>query len=192
MEMIKTFIEIGTSDFDTCLDLVNKGNWMGVMVEPNPKCMDSIKKQVAESPHASNVQFATEVISDFNGKIAFTTSRQDGEEWVKGISTVTAPSHRGERLFDYPENQLLIDEHLELPCITLNTLLARYEYEHINFLKIDTEGHELNILEAYDWEIKPDLIKVEHSHLDDKYLAKILKEQGYTVYTEETDLYGIL
>ena len=48
-----------------------------------------------------------------------------------------------------------------------------------------------NILESYDWEIKPDLIRVEHSHIDDIYLSNLLREQGYTTYTERFDIYGI-
>ena len=58
-------------------------------------------------------------------------------------------------------------------------------------IKIDVEGHEMNILESYSWDIKPDFITMEHSHIDDLYAAAFLKEKGYLVYTEQSDLYAI-
>ena len=191
MEMIKTFIEIGTSDFDTCLDLLNKGDWKGVMCVPSPPYFDSLQEKVNQSFYKDNVYLEKVAISDYNGKTAFTVSKNTGPEWVRGISSITAPHHKGERIFDKKENQKWIDKHIEVDCLTLNSLIAKYDFEHINFLKIDTEGHELNILESYDWEIKPDLIRVEHSHIDDIYLSNLLREQGYTTYTERFDIYGI-
>ena len=191
MEMIKTFIEIGTSDFDTCLDLVNKGDWIGVMCEPSPPYYDSIKEKIDGSFYGKNVHLEKVAISDYNGKTAFTVSKNDGPDWVRGISCITAPHHKGERMFDKKENQQYIDQHIEVDCMTLNTLVAKYDFPHINYLKIDTEGHELNILESFDWIIKPDLIRVEHSHVDDIYLSNLLKDQGYTTYIEQFDVYGI-
>tara|TARA_R100000231_G_C5315987_1_gene161947 strand:- start:192 stop:770 length:579 start_codon:yes stop_codon:yes gene_type:complete len=191
MEMIKTFIEIGTSDFDTCLDLVNNGDWTGIMVEPSPPYFKSLQEKVQQSLYPDNVWLENVAITDYNGMTAFTVSKQDGPKWVRGISSITAPHHKGSRLFDRPENQKWVEEHTEVPCMTLNSLIAKYNFEHINYLKIDTEGHELNIIESYDWEIKPDFLKIEHDHIDDIYLAYLLKEQGYTVYTEKSDIYAI-
>ena len=192
MEMIKTFIEIGTSDFDTCIDLVRKGNWMGIMCEPSPPYFQSLEKQIEETPYSKNVFLENVAISDYNGQTAFTVSKQDGPDWVKGISSITAPHHKGERLFDKEENHKWIDKHIEVQCMTLNTLISKYNFEHINYLKIDTEGHELNIIESYDWEIKPDIIRIEHSHIDDLNMAKILQDVGYTTYIERFDIYGII
>ncbi len=191
MEMIKTFIEIGTSDFDTCLDLANNGDWVGVMCEPSPPYFKSMSEKVAQSLHPENVFLEEVAISDYNGRTAFTVSKQDGPEWVRGISCITAQHHRGERMFDFPENHQYIDQHTEVDCMTLNSLIAKHNFEHINYLKIDTEGHELNILESYDWEIKPDFLRIEHSHIDDIYLSNLLKEQGYTTYLEKFDVYAI-
>ena len=198
MEMIKVFIEIGSCDFDTCLDLVNTGEWTGVMVEPSPPYFKNLEKLVKASPYGNNVHLENTAITDYMGKIDFTVAKdmtcEEGNDvngWVRGISSVSATNHKGERMLDKPVNQKFIDYHTTVPCMTLNALISKYKYEHINYLKIDTEGHELNILEAYDWDIKPDLIKIEHTHVDDIFVANLLKQHGYLVYTEQHDLYAI-
>ena len=75
--------------------------------------------------------------------------------------------------------------------MTLDSLIAKHKFEHINYLKIDVEGHELNILDNYSWEIEPDVIKCEHAHIDDIYLSELLKSKGYIVYVETSDIYAI-
>lgn len=196
--MIKVFVEIGSCDFDTCLDLVNTGEWTGVMCEPSPPYFENLKKLVNASKYGDNVHLDNRAITDYIGKIDFTVSKdmtcEEGNDifgWVRGISAVTATNHKGERMFDKSENKKFIDHHTTVPCTTLNALISEYKYEHINYLKIDTEGHELNILEAYDWDIKPDIIKIEHSHVDDIFVANFLKEHGYLVYIEKQDIYAI-
>lgn len=42
---MKTFIEIGTCDFDTNIPLIESGEWLGVMCEPAPIYFGSLDKQ---------------------------------------------------------------------------------------------------------------------------------------------------
>ena len=65
------------------------------------------------------------------------------------------------------------------------------EITYIDFMKVDVEGHEMDIFGAYDWRVKPTMIKLEHQHIDDIKMAKILEKQGYIVYTEGKDMYAI-
>jgi hypothetical protein len=52
---MKTFIEIGTCDFDTNLSLIASGNWNGVMVEASPFIFNSLSEKVQISKHNNNV-----------------------------------------------------------------------------------------------------------------------------------------
>lgn len=195
--MLKTFIEIGSCDFETNIDLITSGEWLGIMVEPAKKFHDNLEKLVADNPHRQNLQLENIAVSDYNGKISFAEAKDMSSgsrnlgEWRKGISSVVAENHKGERLFDLADNQQFINATYDVPCVTLDRLIAQSGWEHINYLKIDTEGHEMNILECYSWDIKPDFIKMEHSHIDDSYAASLLKEKGYLVYVEEHDIYAI-
>lgn len=195
---MKTFIEIGSCDFETNLPLIESGRWHGWMVEPSPPYFNKLEKIAENIPHRDKLILEKSAISDYDGMINFAVAKDHSqearmdEEWRRGISSVVADNHRGERLFDLADNHKFVDEFIEVPCMTLNSLVAKTKYEHINYLKIDTEGHEMNILDAYDWAIKPDFIKCEHSHIDDTYVVRLLKSQGYMVYTEKTDIYAIL
>ena len=100
-------------------------------------------------------------------------------------------ANKGERIFDIEGNSQWIDEKMEVPCMTLDTLLDKYKIPHINYLKLDCEGHETNILEAYSWKILPDMIKLEHAHIDDIYMSELLKSHGYLVYVEDCDIYAL-
>lgn len=195
--MIKTFIEIGSCDFDTNIDLISSGEWLGVMVEPTKKYFSNLEKLVADNPYRHNLTLENIAISDYNGTISFAEAKDTSTgprglgAWRRGISSVVADSHKGERLFDLADNQKFVEEFFDVPCMTLDSLIAKHKFEHINYLKIDVEGHEMNILDAYSWDIKPDFIKMEHSHIDDVYAANLLKDKGYVVYIEHSDLYAI-
>ena len=80
---------------------------------------------------------------------------------------------------------------MDVPCTTLDHLIRQYSLDSIDYLKIDTEGHEINILDSYSWELKPTFIKLEHTHIDDQYVSSMLKDKGYIVYTEQRDMYAI-
>ena len=193
MEM-KTFIEIGTCDFDTNLPLIESGDWKGIMCEPAPIYFGNLKKQFEEIKNSENLILENLAISDYNGKLDFAVARNDHSvenSWQRGISSVVSDHHSGERLFDYNENKNLIAETIEVPCLTLDELIYKHKIESIDYLKIDAEGHEMNIIDAYSWDIKPTFIKLEHMHIDDIYMATLLQDKDYIVYTEQRDIYAI-
>ena len=44
----------------------------------------------------------------------------------------------------------------------------------------------------YSFRIKPRFVKIEHKHVDDILLAKKLEENGYLVWVENDDIYGLI
>ena len=193
MEM-KTFIEIGTCDFDTNIPLIESGEWTGVMCEPAPTYFKNLEDICKDIKNKENLILENLAISDYNGRLDFAVARNDHSienSWQRGISSVVSDHHIGERLFDYDVNKNLIAETIEVPCLTLDDLIHKHRVTSIDYLKIDAEGHEMNIINAYSWGIKPTIIKLEHIHIDDIYMANLLQEQGYIVYTEQRDIYAI-
>jgi len=190
---MKNFIEIGSCDFDTNLELIRTGNWSGILVEPADTYFDNLKKEAMDMPHSKNVILENVVISDYDGEIDFACVKPRSD-WTRGISSVVDANHEGERMFDIVggTNRQFIESIVKKPCITLDTLLNKHNITHIDYLKIDTEGHELNIIKSYSWKIKPTFIKLEHSHIDNLYCESLLKDLGYLVYREANDLYAII
>lgn len=191
---MKTFIEIGTCDFDTNIPLIESGEWLGVMCEPAPIYFGNLEKQSKDIKNSKNLILENLAISDYSGKLDFAVARNDHSSknsWQRGISSVVSDHHKGERLFDLEANKNLIAETIEVSCLTLDDLLHKHKIKSIDYLKIDVEGHEMNIINAYSWDIKPTFIKLEHMHVDDIYVASLLKDKGYIVYTEQRDIYAI-
>ena len=182
----KVFLEIGTCDFETCLPLAKEG-WSGYMVEGDPKYAQAMKTATSEY----DVEVSNMAMSDYDGYIRFHTTFAEAG-WIKGIGTVAANNHLGERLLDADNYSQFIEDTITVPCSTLDTFLTESNIDHLDFMKIDTEGHEMNILGPYSWRVKPTMIKIEHSHIDDVRMCNILKSQGYMVWTERQDIYGVV
>ena len=201
MEIKKTFIEIGSCDFETNIDLITSGRWIGVMCEPADKYRNNLERLVKDNPYRHNLFIEPLAISDIDGELDFAEAMDTSKGsrglglWRRGISSVISDNHKGERLFDLENNKDFIEKTYKVKSMTLDSLIDKYKekgFEKIDYLKIDTEGHEMNILESYTWNIKPSLIKIEHAHIDDIYARNFLEGHGYIVYTEHSDMYALI
>jgi len=183
----KVFLEIGTCDFDTCLPLVD-GDWEGYMVEANPKYSSSMTEQAS----GKNVKVYNYAISDYDGEIQLLTGAGEGHDsWAKGMSHISSDNHLGERCLEKLSNAHFLEGEVTVPCRTLDSFLEEAGIDDLDFLKIDVEGHEVNILKDYSWKVKPTFVKIEHSHIDDVLLAGIIEAAGYQVWVEGNDIYGV-
>ena len=175
--MKKVFVEIGVCNFDTLEPLLKNG-WEGYFVEPIPQYADEL----------SHLNISECAISNKNGTMEMYMSKGINE-WSKGISH--AVEQQGEKLLEYANNKKFLDRKIEVNCYTLQTYLKDNNITQIDYLKVDTEGHEMDIFQAYDWSVKPMFMKIEHYHIDDVKLSEMLQEQGYITYREREDMYAV-
>ena len=185
-KLMKTFVELGVCDFSTLEPLLDNG-WKGYFVEPIERYA---KKLIDKGYEYANVTQAA--ISSYNGELKMYQTKEQTEDeltWVNGVSH--AVEQQGERVLTFPENEHLIEDTIDVPCYTLQTYLKMNNITSIDYLKMDVEGHETDILEAYDWSVLPTYIKMEHTHIDDIKMKDILEEQGYVVSVERRDLYAV-
>ena len=189
---MKTFVEIGCADFDTLIPLAKKGGWVGYCVEPIPKHADYLRDKTKDLP-VSVCQLA---ISDHDGTATMKVGQSGDSEdrWAEGASHICDSNHEGARLLELPGNVNLglVAGNITVATERLDTFLNERGIDHIDYMKIDVEGHELNILRSYDWSVKPQLLRVEHKHLSGDEMDRILKRQGYTLHVEQDDIYAIL
>ena len=54
---MKTFIEIGTCDFDTCQKLADNG-WQGIMIEPNPQAFKNMNRVMEDYDNVITLPYA--------------------------------------------------------------------------------------------------------------------------------------
>jgi len=80
------------------------------------------------------------------------------------------------------ENNIVAEK---LPCVTLNSILQKHKVGHMDWLQIDAEGFDYEIIKTLDFTIfKPSIIRYENLHLnsrDYKECIDYLEERGYIV-----------
>lgn len=143
------FIEIGTSDFDTLIEIADDKT-VGLSIEPLkcyldrlPNKQNVIKVCAAVSPYGSNENIDMHYIPPE------IIEQNNHHQLLKGCNRI------GEvhpHILNHPSiasdlNSLLITESVKQ--ITVKELYSEYNIHRIKFLKIDTEGFDCHILQQW-------------------------------------------
>ena len=83
-------------------------------------------------------------------------------------------------------------ENVEVACITFEFLMDQLNINTIDYLKIDAEGLDYDILSSIDFnkfDIK--VIRVEHEHLDPSLFVDLLSKNNYFVDVLRYDIIAI-
>lgn len=147
------FLEIGTSDFDTCIQTCLP-DARGISVEPVGAYFNRL-------PSKPGVTKLNQAVSDFNGDIpVFYISPQtitdlNLAECCRGCNSVNKPHPYAlqelRRVLgtDASEDDILSKFHTDTVRVTdFETLTEEQNVRAIDFLKIDTEGHDCTIMRS--------------------------------------------
>ena len=75
--------------------------------------------------------------------------------------------------------------------MSFDTLLSTTGITQIDYLKIDTEGYDGKILQAFPWrKIKPAYIKFESKHIDVRPILLLLEMEGYHCEVDSENTYA--
>jgi len=167
--MVDVGAHVGTS-----LEPFARDGWRVIAFEPDPENRAALENRVGDWP---DVEIDPRAASDKSGeRVAFFRSNQS-----TGISGLHAfddsHSHAG-----------------EVETIRLAEALSARGVDRVDFLKIDTEGHDLLVLQGFDWETDaaPRVVVCEFEdhktrplgyRFDD--LARFLESRGYRVLVSE-------
>jgi FkbM family methyltransferase len=169
---MKTFVEIGTCDFDTLRPLCDSG-WRGIMVEPYQPFLDNIEDH-------DNLIKVNNAVGLYDGTTSYRKVKQElveklVDESYKGMGTITSITP-----FDTSNDYIdKLEEH-QVSVITFDTLMTTLDITEIDYLKIDTEGMDFDILKSIDYiKYKINVIKMEHSYCDEKLVIDFLINNGY-------------
>jgi FkbM family methyltransferase len=164
------FVEVGAGhpeNFSNSL-LLEQSGWTGICVDPllDDEAYDKFKRTCIQDKRA---------VFTHSGTVKFRCVPDSGGV----LSTIVD-------YVDTPDVHKSVRQHgrdIEIPCVTLHGLLAEHNAPaYVDYLSIDTEGSELDILKAYNWSRYFGIITVEHNERQD-YLEEIttfLREYGYT------------
>jgi FkbM family methyltransferase len=168
------FVEFGAADglaLSNSYLLEKEFGWSGILCEPSRSWHEDLEKN-----RSCTIEFRC-VYSRTGEQIGF-SENYIGE--LSGITEFTGDDHHG--LINRTTNTYQVE------TISLLDLLAQHNApKHIEFLSVDTEGSEFEILNAFDFsQFTFGAICVEHNYLENRPKVKqLLVANGYRqVYPE--------
>lgn len=145
-----------------------QAGWTAILVEPLPEMVASIRAR-RRGPFFNVAAGASD------GQLTLARALHD-----PAISSVS----------DHPLQRELYSlrgetiEHLSVPQLTLDTILARAGVDHLDFATIDVEGHELAVLRGWDlprWRPRVLIIEDNSRGLDEE-VPRHLAQHGYLCF----------
>lgn len=135
------FIEIGTSNFDTLIQQADD-NTIGLSIEPIKYYLDQLpnKKLVKKLNCAASRTNKKEMLKVYYVPESVIIEH-NLPDWLKGCNAV------GD--YHYQHKKLNIMEHVvtkHVPCIPIGMIFDQNDVTELDFLKIDTEGSDAQIL----------------------------------------------
>jgi FkbM family methyltransferase len=169
------FVEIGANDgiqLSNTYLLETKYDWTGICVEPMPNAYEKLIVNRPRSQHCNRAIF-----SDSDTIVKFDIANV--YDLLSGISNCI-DCH----INTVNENKTQID----VLTLTFNDLLEKYNAPlYIDYLSLDTEGSELEILKSVDLtKYTFGLIDVEHNYVEPRrtLIRELLESHGYKYIRE--------
>jgi FkbM family methyltransferase len=167
-EEIGFYVDVGAeapTDLSVTKLFYDRG-WRGINIEP-------IKKQyklfTTERPRDINLNVG---ISNKNGTLSFREYEGPG---YSTFSNDLKDEHEKN-----PDSSVKEFKDYEVKVMTLKEVLKENNVTSIQFLKVDVEGLEYEVLKSNDWDkYRPEVICIEANHVKQDW-RKLLKDSGYS------------
>ena len=154
------YVDIGAHDHISLSNsyLFYKRGWSGIQVEPNYKKISGFKKY---RPGTTSLNVG---IGD----------RKKSKFFIFDSAIISTFSEEEARVHESFGHKIV--ETVDVEVIPLQDIFKQYlKGNHIDFMSVDTEGYDMEVLKTNDWELyRPSFIIVETAAYDkDKYGAKL-------------------
>ena len=166
------FLDIGANDGVTLSNTLwfEEQGWTGICVEPHPEIFERL--QASRRCHLVNA-----CIADTNGQVRFMAVEGAGH-MLSGIESFFDERHV-RRIDETLAREGGSKRSIEIETLSPVTLLQRFSLDAIDYLSIDTEGCELEILKNFNFDATPvRLIGVENGKRSPA-LFRYLTSVGY-------------
>ena len=168
-EAAGTYIDVGTYHpvlYSNTYALYKKG-WSGLAIDPNPRLKPLyallrprdtfISAGVGTEGTYTYYRFSDGAYNTFNAESA---AAYKTLHWLRPL------------------------ESIERPLIPLSKIVHDHSVQKIEFLNIDVEGNDLQVLQSYDWSVRPKIIAIESIEFNpdmphESEIYKLLHAKGY-------------
>ena len=194
--MFVDFVEVGTCDFDTLIENATDVTF-GLSIE-------GIKSFLDKLPDKPNVKKINCIISDCEGDEYIYTVHPDlytkFPEWVRGSNSIAKPHPIVVRWLTQNKLPLDVFVRYKVPKKTLYNVLQENNISSIDYLKVDTEGHDELILKKFisdinehsNFKLFPRKIQFESNELhkdeDVKEMIGLLEQCNYKFISRGFDV----
>ncbi len=172
------FVDVGAHHpfrFSNTYLFYTKG-WRGINIDPLPGAMDSFKNHREEDvnlPYGVSSNEGELVYYSFNEPALNTFSKEKADEYL---------NHKTYKL----------KEQITCKVLPLKQILDTHlkENKHIDFLTIDCEGLDLEVLQSNDWQkYRPTIVLAEShtsslSNIESCPIYNFMKTVGYTLHSK--------
>lgn len=176
------YLEMGAMDgklYSNTLFLEENLNWTGILIEPHPNNYNKLQK------NRPNNKLFNCVVSDNDTKeIEYLYYETESLSGVSGIKNTLKDENV--KTFFSNHNEWMdyqIKNHLKTINIkprTLTDIIKESGFTKIDFFSLDVEGHELNVLNSFDWSIPINMFLIENNQ-DTQKINNILLSKKYLI-----------
>lgn len=170
------FIDIGAHDgisYSNTYYFEKHLGWTGLCIEPYPERFE----ELCRNRKSLCVQCC---VSNYEGVAEFLKISGPGDlEMLSGIYNAYDPRHVQRIQNTAAQLGNTTADLIKVPVVTLTTLLSQLNIQQIDFISIDTEGGELDILKSIDFNLFDiDVIVVENNY-NTPDIVNFLTSKGY-------------
>ena len=192
------FVKVGANDGvtgDPCGEVFLKNpQWTGILIEPVPHCVNQLR-----SIYGDRSRFMIEpvAVGSVRGTAKFYYVSEEAKRvlpnlpsWYDQLGSFN-PRH-------IVNHDLRLEPFIRVMDVTvepLQEILQRHRVTDVAVLHIDTEGHDLHVLQSVDLSTyTPLAIWVEHKHLsqaDRVEMRTLLESSDYDVWNAGEDFFAV-
>jgi FkbM family methyltransferase len=141
MKVDKIVFDIGANDGSSFIDEAKENpNTLVFAFEPTPELIDIIKSKTKDLP---NYVLVEKAVSNFNGKSTFNVAGKG--DW--GCSSLLEFSEKSKTHWKN-RTDFKVTHQIEVDVITLESFVIEKQIPKIDYLHIDTQGSDLNVLKG--------------------------------------------
>lgn len=158
------YVDVGANDeeYHSVTKYFYKLGWSGINIEPIPRLFKEFEKKRKRD---TNLNYAV------SSKAGFLKFREYPNH--DGLSTFSEKSKRENEALDIPY------EDYEVRVDTLTNIFQKFDVKEVDFLKIDVEGYEEEVIKSNDWDrYRPKVVCIEANHRSTNWQA-IIKRHNY-------------
>lgn len=172
------YIELGALDgvlYSNTKFFEDTLQWTGILIEPHPEKFKKLK-----TCRPNNFLF-NDLVSCHKEPLEFRYFL-DYHAAVSGVES-TLSQHHFDTFFNNDSNKPLPQTVKTITPKTLTEIVHSTSLKHIDFLSLDVEGHEYEVLQSWDFSVPIDVIVVETLGVQpekDELCRQILNKNNYT------------